>query len=94
MGALTRGGGKKDSNNADGAYSEQGDFSSGKKKKQKLMEKLESAFLVSKDLLGIGKFHPGSSEESWSAFSLSIPTPSCTLGYFSTGFGYQKIQTF
>lgn len=26
-------GGKKDSNNADGAYSEQGDFSSGEKKK-------------------------------------------------------------
>lgn len=61
---------------------------------KKTVEKLESAFLVSKDLIWIGKFHPGSSEESWSAFSLSIPTPSCTLGSFSTGFGYQKIQTF
>lgn len=69
-----------------------GDFSSGEKK---MLEKLEkSAFLVSKDLLGIGKFHAGSSEESWSAFSLSIPTPSCTLGSFSTGFGYPEIQTF
>lgn len=58
------------------------------------MEKLESAFLVSRDLIGIGKFHPGTSEESWSAFSLSIPTPSCTLGSFSTGFGYPQIQTF
>lgn len=91
MGALTWGE-KKDSNNADGAYSEQWDFSSGEKKKK--MEKLESTFLVSKDLIGIGKFHPGTSEESWSAFSLSIPTPSCTLGSFSTGFGYPQIQTF
>lgn len=58
------------------------------------MEKLESAFLGSKDLIGIGKFHPGTSEESWSAFSLSIPTPSLDLGSFSTGFGYPQIQTF
>lgn len=58
------------------------------------MEKLESAFLGSKDLIGIGKFHPGTSEESWSAFSFSIPTPSLDLGSFSTGFGYPQIQTF
>lgn len=58
------------------------------------MEKLESAVLVSKNLTGIGKFHPGSSEENWSAFSLSIPTPSCTLGSFATGFGYPEIQIF
>lgn len=58
------------------------------------MEKLESAFLGSKDLIGIGKFHPRTSEESWSAFSLSIPTPSLDLGSFSTGFGYPQIQTF
>lgn len=68
-----------------------GIFPVGEKKK---MEKLESTFLVSKDLIGIGKFHPGTSEESWSAFSLFIPTPSCTLGSFSTGFGYPQIQTF
>lgn len=58
-----------------------------------MMEKLEFTVLVGKDLIRTGKFHPGSSEESWSAFSLSIPTPSCTLGSFSTGFGYPEIPT-